>query len=1111
MAAFISSAFTATDRRKKVVTYGKSSRLPTIPTHATSNDAPSPERPRKHTSSSSTTTKKTGGSLKDIGSPQHGRASIGSPDIFDVPSEDEFVARSAVSTRKLPKAHGISEEGWGLPPHIEKVPGSSRQLKGSVKPLRKPDTARPVVPTAKSTLKSVPPQRTAPVALPTSANAKAPLVQRGKTPQPMEDAKQRIRGAQAVEHPIVKAKAVSRALTANLIVIKDWKPAKVNSVPISGKSVRHQLGKQPEDTDIFDVPSTDDEAPVPTPKPVRRAPIIRINKAEEPTQTITGTARNDRAESDNSIASNNRKRKGSVSSNTTVKSALKQKEESSLPQRSRKYQKREDGITSQPGSLQPPTTTITTEAQAALPAINKPKRTRVRTVPVINRPLITKGQSSPAKLHNMLPARPMSKPSAIAEVAEATILGDDTMYEIPEMLATPVRHPRNEASGSTTPRQKAMFSSLLGTTSSSSTPMPSISKLQLTDTKPRSLLGALSRSKSDLTHSHKSVKLRLIDKLKYAESSSEDGASESGSDEDLDEKEDHDQTTKKTTSKPHEALPLSEPVSDDMDVDVNAAADSQTSQATSGFGVRQRLTYAKSRSYLQEANPEDDLLMSMDISNNTGFGSQNQDDIEADEEDASQVRANHELKTQGENSSFRFANEMLIDDISQKSSNAIRRSAMLEICTKMADETFVHQLLDSSLVHQFLSNITSNGEIIFDFAATVAILFMLSTQPTYTILDEIYRSGIMTSLASLLDESRDIERIAKDRKTNLSKIARDSAIAFRAAVLKRDLWSSYEVSLMSPQLVALKALELQVLEMRKSGNLDAVLDQSTIIKLVDIATDACERLTSGNRTMQDCLVSELVLSTLETVSLANQSQSTWSLHSLQRLAGLMPVFFQANDRSTMTLAVKLCMNLTNNKPKACRQFSEAAFVHSLAQAIIYCFKLLQTSLGEEQHTRTLENLVLSLGAMINLTEHSDRARRNVDDGKDMIGTLVDTFLDGSARAAQVSYCLDPSQVTNTDFTQAESMEESQSSVAVGYLSVLLGNLCLNEDIKSKLRTRLPGQQLAPLIDKIKEFVRVHEHVDRKAKHFEGDEGQETWQNYTARLMHVIDMLEEAES
>ena len=91
------------------------------------------------------------------------------------------------------------------------------------------------------------------------------------------------------------------------------------------------------------------------------------------------------------------------------------------------------------------------------------------------------------------------------------------------------------------------------------------------------------------------------------------------------------------------------------------------------------------------------------------------------------------------------------------------------------------------------------------------------------------------------------------------------------------------------------------------------------------------------------------------------------------------------------------------------------------------------------------------------------------------------------------------------------MEESQSSVAVGYLAVLLGNLCLSKFIRSKIQARLPNQQLDILVDKIKEFVKFHERVDSKAKQFEGDEGQEIWQNYTTRLMLVVKKLKEAEA
>lgn len=93
-------------------------------------------------------------------------------------------------------------------------------------------------------------------------------------------------------------------------------------------------------------------------------------------------------------------------------------------------------------------------------------------------------------------------------------------------------------------------------------------------------------------------------------------------------------------------------------------------------------------------------------------------------------------------------------------------------------------------------------------------------------------------------------------------------------------------------------------------------------------------------------------------------------------------------------------------------------------------------------------------------------------------------------------------------SQAASVEESHSGVATGYLGVLIGNLSLNEIIRTKVRMLLPNKQLDTLVDSIKDFVRVHQHVDQK-EDFDGAEGQEALQTYTARLMLVVEKLQNA--
>ena len=88
------------------------------------------------------------------------------------------------------------------------------------------------------------------------------------------------------------------------------------------------------------------------------------------------------------------------------------------------------------------------------------------------------------------------------------------------------------------------------------------------------------------------------------------------------------------------------------------------------------------------------------------------------------------------------------------------------------------------------------------------------------------------------------------------------------------------------------------------------------------------------------------------------------------------------------------------------------------------------------------------------------------------------------------------------------MEESQTGVTVGYLAVLMGNLCLNDAVRAKVCERLPGRHIDMLAEQIREFVRYNERVDRESSQFEGsEEGRETWRNFTRRIMLVVERLE----
>ncbi|KAF1947101.1 hypothetical protein EJ02DRAFT_392951 [Clathrospora elynae] len=1080
--------FTSADRRKKVVTYSKSSRLSTVPSPAPvqNDDAPSPERPRKHAAASNGSLKKAGETLKAGNRPGNARAKADKVDIFEVPSEDEFLSRLIKPAKKLPAKRPTPKQDFEVPTSEDKAPKKVAKPSKATEPLCKPENARPAATVTKKQQKPVqaPP--------PSSSDPIAPRTLRGKAPQPAEVARKAVQNGGSVQRPTVKAKASSRATTPAPPIAKAQKNVRpVQELP-SRKAPAKPQPKPSEDLDMFDVPSSDEEAPLIARKPSRQIPAGKTKEPLEKTNPTKSDSRKGAADSDDSNASKKRKRQGSVSSISTVKAVVGPKREpSATPQRSRKYQKKQDSVSPVHESQNQSTARPARDTQPTVPAINKPRRTRLRTVPVLAPPKIAKGQSSPATLSSMLPSRQAPKPSPVAEVPEVAEREDETMYEIPEPLTTPVHASKATIPCSTTPRQKVLFSGLLGESSSSTTSMPSISTLRLTDRNPRSLVGALSRSKSDVSYSAQARKTRLIDTLKPVESSSEDededNTSESG--QELGERMISNHPALKPSQEPRHRRPVAEISSHDMDVNVQAAADSQTSQATSGFGIRSKLTYAMSRSYLQEANPEDDLLISMDL----GDDAQKKDSISEDEQEStSQAQAYHELKSRGRNYVFQQEAQTMIDDISSTTNNSIRRNTMMELGTKMADETYSSQLLDSTLAPQFFRHIASGGEIIFDFATAVATIFILQTNPTYTVLDQLHAIGMVNTLVKLAGNDADVRRISKDRKTNMSKIAQESMGSFRTLAQQSSFWSNRKPEKLTPQLVALKALELLIVGLRTAGNTEPLLDQTMILQLVELASKPSERLKSNQGALEDALVLDMVLSILESVSATRQKQSMWSTGVLQHIAEFMPIFFRPNATASTMLAVKLCMNLTNNKPKACQQFSDKAFIQPLMLSIIEKFRLLDADLAQEERTGVLESLILSLGAMINLAEFSDKTRLNVDDDEQMVATLVKIFLERSERASQ-----------------ADSMEESHSGVAVGYLTVLLGNLCLNASVRSKIRALLPKKRLDLLINKIKEFVRVHEHVDSTTDQFEGAEGQETYQNYTARLLLVVEKLEKA--
>ncbi|KAF2731221.1 hypothetical protein EJ04DRAFT_514726 [Polyplosphaeria fusca] len=1103
--AAMSSAFTTSNRRKKLATYGKSSRLAS--SAAWAEDATSPERPRKQAGLSVGLLQKPV-ALHGKSDLLRSRAPGTSPatdDVFDVPSDDDPLQSPSRPKTNTAKGKAAIDE-FDVPVSDD----DSKILKSRPKKVpqlsRKPAAVERTQPTIVNRISNT--RYIQPVS---SREQNAPLRKRSKTPQP----------ASAPNTEIIRASIKSNTDTmARTTPASRAPPSAATHKKTTSKETslaRKPLVKPPSDVDIFDIPASDDEAPARTPRRSRPPPLPRAKSPFISQSRSALTSPGTLTSSDDSSSSKKRKRNAS-SQSTAAETKTDTMATTGMPKRSAKYSKKNGSIF--PGhdaSVQNQASASRTSSFAPDPvdsAINKPKRTRVRTM--LGQPVrapVAKGKSSPARLHDMLAVRSLSRPSATSvsttkstpqSLGVTPLEEDETMYDIPGPATPRVQGARPIGSGSVTPRQKAMFGNLLGEQPDMSTPgMPSISRLQLTDRRSNKTLTGLLRSSSDITPSTSARKSRLIDTLIQAAPPLEEDTSESD-EESEDEVEDMPTEMQAPVSKP------SAPTLDkEMDLDREIPVNSQSSQNAHGKSGSTKVTYANNRSILEEKfTSEAQLLAAFTFED---FEAKKPSDLASDEDDdpASQVRGIHELRTQGKNQRFQMEAQTSIDDIRGKSGlgSSGRRSAMIDMCTRMADSEFMDQLLDSSLVQQLIENLGSTGEVIFDFAALAAVAFIVKTNPGYAILEQILGASVMTTFGKLLAMDTDINRLAKERKANLSRIGRESVSDLATLVQKSPIWTSQPPAKISPQLVAIQSLELLIVGLRQAGSTGSLLDEDVVLELLSISSPASKRTEMGNPNPQDVTILNTTFSLLEAISV---SDATWSNKSLHSLVEMVPVFFNASASSPIRLALRLCMNITNNKPKACENFSGPAFVQPLVRSISHRFSLLAGELEAQERVGVLDDLLLSLGVMINLAEFSDKVRTNVvANGEETIDALTKTFLQGSERAAQASRHWHSISRDVTDLMEpdADSLEVSQANVTVGYLAVLLGNLCLNASVRRKVQRQLPGHRLDTLVGQIREFVRYNEEADRETKKFEGEEGRETWQNFTGRLLQVVAKLE----
>ena len=708
-----------------------------------------------------------------------------------------------------------------------------------------------------------------------------------------------------------------------------------------------------------------------------------------------------------------------------------------------------------------------------------------------------KGLSAPSRLEDMVeseedsaslvtesnsPARPETPRTALR----------DSIKETP---STPMSERSNDSKGrkggTLTPKQTQLWADLL---EPAVTPHTGMKKLSITEDtvqrKPtRGGPAILQRSSSDVPVR----RTRITDRLKASAPNSSDD--ESQDEEDV----------------PSYSVPSVKPVESNASTSQESSNLSQVDRSqdrpAKPTASGSLITYSQQRSHLADDDIESALMLDISLetpqrpaassrrvgrpaaaSRSTSYA-----DEELEEAPAAGLRTIHELRAGGRNARIRGEIEDLLGEIADHATSARsrRRGALLDLTTKLLDKAFAEQIVSHGFDNALLNQCRTSTDPPADFLLATSLLLLLQSDPPKHTL--VSYGEVLPYVCKLLAESTDIAKVIKERRSNLSRSAQGDIVALSDKLRDfQGLWGEARPINMSTRLIALKLIEIVVSKLRETGDKSELVASEALTLLVP--KDGLSGLQGDS---SNAFEASLIISILEALKTLPPADS-WPDTCVSLVAAL-PATFAMHwqvPAGTKWLAYRLCANVTNESPIIRTAFVEQDAVRHLMAEIVTGLDYMHNppvaaDAPDANPARDFDILVLAIGTLINLTEHSAVAQQHAIavTALPSLTSIVHAFLEGQKRAQE-----------------AESVEQSAANVAYGYLAIMLANLCQDGEARQMIRSLLPGGKLDILVAAVDEFVQHHQRVDG----LESDGLESERNNLTERLLGVLVKLKAGE-
>lgn len=458
-----------------------------------------------------------------------------------------------------------------------------------------------------------------------------------------------------------------------------------------------------------------------------------------------------------------------------------------------------------------------------------------------------------------------------------------------------------------------------------------------------------------------------------------------------------------------------------------------------------KTTYARQRSFLNELDAIDAMATldegssfskpSLSSRETSGLGGASNsmniplDDLDEDKSGGKgAIRSIYELRRSGDNARYHAVIETIFEDIEDlEASTSRRRSGLMQLCTKLLDSQFAQRFLNSSFEKRFANSSAYKSDVISACLSISVYGLLLSSGPVTPITLQMFWTQVLRLAPRLLRRDEDVLRVAKLPETKMSKAGKADFVELCEKLRQSKIWTAAQSSpsppcKVTPQLMALRCLEMTVRKLRETGTPMDPISDTVLHGLIELLLEhslADDNNDTRGTSLESLLVVELGFSILESYTIDTLSLEEDQQKALKALSRIGPLFSRLERRSDsrskqiQILEIRLVLNVTNNNPELCREFSTAEFVGPLARMAVAHFRAVGEEGAGTARESVLDTVILALGALINLAEWSSDARRVLLDTTTTITTttatttatlmdqLLQLFIDGLEAISEV--------------------------------------------------------------------------------------------------------------